>query len=85
MAKGKKVPVRVVKCQCSTCEQIAFVEPGKPHVFCKGIRMSIIAMLPASFKDLTNPTRKGYWREWVAPVLQSASPTPEDQATVAAE
>ncbi len=78
MAKNKKkVPVQVVKCVCSTCEQVAFVEPGKPHHYCKGIKQSIIAMLPPALKDLTNPTRQGTWQPWVAPALQSASSVPE--------
>jgi hypothetical protein len=60
MAKIKPRKI-VVKCQCSVCEQVAFVEPGKAHHFCRGIEQSIVDKLPAQFKDLTNPKRKGVW------------------------
>jgi hypothetical protein len=89
MAKGKKIPTQVVKCQCSRCEQVAYVEPNKPHVYCGGIRLSIRAMLPPSMKDLVNPTKKGTWRTYVepevqasepvVPVVQDATPMPEVQ------
>jgi hypothetical protein len=83
MPKVKKV-VTVKKCQCSTCEQVSFVEVGKPHHYCKGIPASMIARMPAMFKDLTNPKRQGVWvemstldkREIPAQPLQDASGVP---------
>ena len=55
----------VEKCECSTCGQVANARPDTPHQFCKGIKLSIIAQLPAGFKDITNPNRKGTWRVFV--------------------
>lgn len=57
----KKIKTVVVKCECSTCGQVAHVEANKPHAFCKGIRLSILERMPAMFRDLTNPNKKGKW------------------------
>jgi len=61
MAKKNKVKTVVVKCECSTCGQVSFVEANKPHAFCKGIHLGILERMPAQFRDLTNPKRKGSW------------------------
>jgi hypothetical protein len=70
-----------VKCECSTCGQVSNARPDSPHQFCKGIKLSIIAQLPAGFKDITNPNRKGTWRPYVAPVVQSANPEPTPEVS----
>jgi hypothetical protein len=72
MAKRAKVKTVVVKCQCSTCEQVAFVEAGKPHVYCKGLPQRIIDKMPATMRGITNPNRKGTWVEFVSPKEQAA-------------
>ena len=82
MAKNKHTKSKVtVKCQCSRCDQIATAQEGTIHHYCKGIHPKILAMLPESFKDMTNPTRKGTWKAYVEPVKVE---TPEEpQANVA--
>lgn len=62
MAKKSKKSKVVVKCECSTCGQVANAQADTPHNFCKGIRLDMLARMPAQFKDLTNPNRKGIWR-----------------------
>jgi hypothetical protein len=59
MASKKKAPVVVVKCECSTCKQVAIVEPGKVHHYCHGLK-GIVKPLPDMFKDLKGP-HKGTW------------------------
>lgn len=76
MAKNKKTKSKpAVKCKCSRCDQIANAQEGSLHHYCKGIHPKIIAMLPASMKDLTNPTRKGKWEKYEEP--KSEEPAPE--------
>lgn len=80
MPKAKKITV-VVKCQCDVCGQVSHVEPGNQHFYCNGIKA--VRPLPLAFKDLRHPDpkRKGLWREYLAPVLQSAIPEPMIQST----
>lgn len=80
MAKNKKTKSKVaVKCQCSRCDQIAHAQEGTVHHYCKGIHPSIIAMLPNSMKDLTNPTKKGTWKVFVEPVKSEPIETPAQE------
>jgi hypothetical protein len=64
MAKAKVRKV-VVKCECSSCGQVASVEPNKEHAFCRGFK--IVKPLPAMFSDLKNPKRMGKWVPYVEP------------------
>ena len=73
MAKAK-VKTVVAKCRCSTCQQVAFVEPGKAHHYCRGLEQTLVDRLPVEFKDLTNPKRKGTWEIWTAPVVVESVP-----------
>lgn len=59
-----------VKCQCSRCEQVAFAQEGTVHYYCQGIDPKILAMLPPALKGITNPTRKGTWKIYVAPLKE---------------
>jgi hypothetical protein len=56
-----------VKCQCSTCGQVAHAQEGSEHFYCKGIHGDIIARMPPQFKDITNPSKKGKWVLHVEP------------------
>lgn len=66
MAKVK-VKTVVVKCQCTTCNQVAYVEEGTVHYHCNGIKL--VKPLPAMFRDLKHPDpkRKGVWALYVEP------------------
>ena len=59
MARKKRAAVQVEMCECSTCKQVARVEPGKEHAYCRGF--GIVKPLPAMFADLKNPKRMGKW------------------------
>lgn len=61
-----------VKCQCSTCGQVANAQEGTPHHFCRGFHLDIIARMPPAFKDICNPSRKGKWVKFQEPA-QAAS------------
>ena len=63
MAKVKKTTV-VVKCECSVCGQVAHVEAGTQHHFCRGIRL--VGPLPTMFMSLSKPDNKGTWQPWEA-------------------
>jgi len=73
--KAQKTKVKTcVKCQCSTCKQVANARVNTPHFSCKGIDLSIIAQLPAKYKGLINPYRLGTWLVFVAkesPLLET--------------
>lgn len=71
MPKAKKT-VSVLKCQCSVCGQVAFVEENTLHFHCRGIRL--VRPLPAMFSQLAKPDNKGVWLKWFAP-------TPMDNET----
>lgn len=72
--KGQNTKSRTTsKCQCSTCGQVANAQEGTEHFFCRGIHQDIIARLPDSFKDITNPSKKGKWVKYVAPVKENAA------------
>ena len=77
----KKIRTIVKKCVCSTCGDIAFVEPGLQHFYCKGLEKSFLAKLPASMRNMTNPGRKGTWVLYEAPVQ---APQPDLQFQIEA-
>lgn len=80
MAKGKKSPTVVVKCECSTCGQIAHVVPGTLHHYCRGMRL--VGPLPGLFSGLSKPDNKGTWRVWQAkPTFAHDVQTCEPQAS----
>jgi hypothetical protein len=70
MAKVKKT-VTVSKCQCSTCQQVSFVEAGKPHFHCNGIKLAAGRELPLAFRHLMHPdqSKKGTWELYIAPAI----------------
>lgn len=61
MPKMKKT-VTVIKSQCSTCKQVAHVEPGKQHFYCNGIQVAK-AMPTHIYNTIKHPDekRKGVW------------------------
>jgi hypothetical protein len=73
MAKKSKKSKVTVKCQCSTCGQVAHAQENTTHNFCKGIRLDILARMPAQFQNLTNPNRKGTWLRYVEPAKVEAA------------
>jgi len=66
MPKVKKIK-SVVKCECSKCGQVAFVEPNQTHAFCRGFKLS--KPLPTMFASL-HGKNKGTWIPYQAPVAQ---------------
>lgn len=71
--KGQNTKSKVtVKCQCSTCGQVANAQENTPHNYCKGIHQDILARMPVAFKDLTNPQRKGKWVRFVESKKEAA-------------
>jgi hypothetical protein len=62
-----------VKCQCSTCGQVANAQEGSGHFYCKGIHQDIIDRMPAKFKGITNPSKKGTWVKHVEPQKEAAA------------
>ncbi len=72
--KGQNTKSKMtVKCQCSTCGQVANAQENTPHNFCKGIRLDILARMPPAFQSLTNPTKKGTWRKYQEPAKVEAA------------
>lgn len=77
MSKKKIKTKPTIKCMCTRCDQVAFAQEGTTHQYCRGIHPNIVAMLPDSMKDLTNPTKKGTWAQWVEP--KKVEPIQQDQ------
>ena len=73
MPKVRKTTV-VVKCQCSVCGQVAFVEEGGQHFHCRGIKL--VKPLPSMFSHLCKSDNKGTWLRYVETPLP-AKPLPE--------
>lgn len=66
MPKIKKTTV-VVKCQCTTCKQVAHVQAGTQHFYCNGIKVEK-PMPTHLYNRIKHPdeSRKGKW-EAVSP------------------
>jgi hypothetical protein len=70
MAKKIKIKVQTVKCECSKCGQVSFVEANTQHFSCRGFK--IVKPLPAMFLDLHGKV-KGTWKPYTeGPTAQTA-------------
>jgi hypothetical protein len=56
---------KCIKCQCSVCDQIAFVRVRKSG----GLPIRITKKLPAALSTLKNPSKMGSLKEYVEPMV----------------